>query len=39
MPERPPEHFWTATPALTTYWLPPQPSVYAVAGQFTQSIL
>ena len=37
MPESPPEHFQTLTPISTSYWLPPQPSVHSVVGQFTQN--
>ena len=39
MPEWPPEHPWTMTPILTSYWLPPWPSVHSVIGQFVQSLL
>ena len=38
MPERPQEHFWTVTPILTSYWLPPWPSVHSVVGQFVQNL-
>ena len=30
MPEKPPGHFQKVTPALTSYWLPPWPSVNSV---------
>ena len=39
MSGRDPEHFWIATPVLTSYWLPPWQSVHSLVEQFMQSLL